>query len=214
MESFNFIFLLEITYDMATKYKKTKKEIAFEERMTKQRAKRGFSDQDVWSIDWWFCETIAPMLRQLAKTSHGCPTLDENGDFTDNDHNSDVNIDVYAKRWEDTLLHMAYLADEMNEMKCSMKNPYDKDWHRICRAFDKKYGDMGEKLMSEEARLEAEKTGRYPCYLPDADPVHGEENRKIMDLHSEYSNKIIEYRDKCKNEFFELFSKYFNHLWD
>ena len=63
---------------MTTKYKMTKKEIAFEEKMAKQRAKKGFCDRDVWSIDWWFSETIGQMLRQLAKEKHGCPLLNKN----------------------------------------------------------------------------------------------------------------------------------------
>ena len=199
---------------MATKRKLTKKEIAFNERMAKQRIKRGFSDEDVWSIDYWFCETISPMLKQLAKTSHGYIELDQNGDIISNEDKHKENAEVYIKRWTDTILHMAHLADEMNEDTCSMKNPYDKDWLRISRAFEKKYGFMGEKLRTDEDNKEAEKTGSYKAFLPDDDPIHGKENRKIMDLHSEYSYKIEEYREKCKNEFFVLFSKYFWHLWD
>ena len=199
---------------MATIRKLTKKEIAFKERMAKQRAKRGFSDKDVWSIDYWFCETISPMLKQLAKTSHGFQTLDENGDLIYKEKFSDEEYDLYDKRWKDTILHMAFLADEMNELKSSMKNPYDKEWRRIQRIFEKKYGFWGEKLWTDEDKKESEKTGRHPWYGPEDDPVHGEEYRKISDAHYEYKMKIEEYRDKCKDEFFVLFSKYFRSLWD
>ena len=99
-------------------------------------------------------------------------------------------------------------------MNCSMKNPYDKDFHRICRAFEKKYGFYGEKLFTDKDKKESQEKGYTRCYMPDDDPIHGEENRKIMDLHSDYEKRIAEYRDKCKDEFFVLFSKYFRCLWD
>ena len=37
---------------------------------------------------------------------------------------------------------------------------------------------------------------------------------KIHNLYCEREAEIIEYRDKCKDEFFELFSKWFWNLWD
>ena len=199
---------------MATNKKLTKKEIANNERMAKQRAKRGFSDEDVWSIDYWFCETISPMLKQLAKKPHGFQTLDENGDFIYKEKLTEEESDMYYKRWQDTILHLAFLADEMHPEKGSMKNPYDKEWHRIHRAFEKKYGFFGEKLQTEEEKKEAEKTGNHIWHMPDEDPIHGDEYKKIMDAHHDYEKKIEEYRDKCKDEFFVLFSKYFRCLWD
>ena len=199
---------------MATKKKLTKKEIANNERMAKQRAKRGFSDEDVWSIDYWFCETISPMLKQLAKKPHGFQTLDENGDFIYKEKCTKEESDMYYKRWQDTILHLAFLADEMHPEKGSMKNPYDKEWHRIQRAFEKKYGFFGEKLQTEEKKKEAEKTGNHIWHMPDEDPIHGDEYKKIMDAHHDFEMKIEEYRDKCKDEFFALVSKYFRCLWD
>lgn len=199
---------------MATKRKLTKKEIANNERMAKQRAKRGFSDEDVWSIDYWFCQTISPMLKQLAKVSHGHPILDENGDYVSGNDYLGMDSEVLEKRWKDIILHMAFLADEMNDETCSMKNPYDKDSDRVYRAFEKKYGWGGEKLQTEEDKQEAEQTGSHKWFSPVHDPVHGEEYRKILDAWHDYEKKIEEYRDKCKNEFFVLFSKYFRSLWD
>ncbi len=196
---------------MATKRKLTKKEIAFNERMAKQRAKRGFSDEDVWSIDYWFCETISPMLKQLAKVSHGHPILDENGDYISGDDYLGMNNEVLEKRWKDIILHMAFLAEEMNDETCSMKNPHDKERDRVYRAFEKKYGWGGEKLKTEK---ETEDRGYHIWYGPEHDPAHGKEYRKILDTHREYEKKIEEYRNKCKDEFFVLFSKYFRSLWD
>lgn len=191
----------------------TKKEVAFEERMAKQRAKRGFSDRDVWSIDYWFCNTISPMLKQLAKKTHGFQTLDENGNIIQTNALTDEDFGMYEKRWTDTILHMAHLADEMNDETCSMKNPHEKDFDRIHRAFLKKYGFWGEKLYTEEDKKEAEK-GCHKMYSPESDPIHGEEYRKIMEQYMAYEQKISDYRDECKDEFFRLFNRYFWCLWD
>ena len=38
-----------------------------------QRAKRGFSDRDVWSIDYYLNSILPKMLRQLKETTHGYP---------------------------------------------------------------------------------------------------------------------------------------------
>ena len=102
----------------------TKKEAAFEERMAKQRAKRGFSDRDVWSIDYWFCNTISPMLKQLAKKTHGFQTLDENGNIIQTNNLTDEDAEMYEKRWTDTILHMAHLADEMNLATSLLFDPF------------------------------------------------------------------------------------------
>jgi hypothetical protein len=39
-----------------------------------QRAIRGYSNKDVWSIDCFLCDIMPKMLRQLAKNLNGCPT--------------------------------------------------------------------------------------------------------------------------------------------
>ena len=195
----------------------TKKEIAFEERMAKQRAKRGYSDRDTWSIDYWFCNTISPMLKQLAKNTHSFQTLDENGEIIYKDFKesfTEKESEMYSKRWKDLLLHMAFLSDEMNDETCSMKNPYEKDFNRIYRAFEKKYGLLGEGLQTDDEKKEAEEKGYHKAYFPEDDPVHGEEYKKTLDQHRAYDEKIRTYRDECKNEFFRLFSKYFWCLWD
>ena len=197
---------------MAKKTQQSKSDIAFEERMAKQRAKRGFCDRDVWSIDYWFCNTISPMLKQLAKTHTGYQCLDEKGNIITGliSVKTDEEEAMYVKRWQDTILYLAFLADEMNEDRCSMKNPYDKEMRRISRAFEKKYGTFGEKLQTKEER----EGNLHRWYFLESDPVNGKEYKKISDLHTKYEMKIERYREKCKKEFFRLFSKYFRHLWD
>lgn len=56
-----------------------------------QRVTRGWSDRDVWSLDWHLAEILPPMLRRLKETKHGVPLsafrtsdpTDENGCHTD-----------------------------------------------------------------------------------------------------------------------------------
>lgn len=38
-----------------------------------QRGRRGYSDRDCWSLDWYFADVIGHSLKQLAKTTHGWP---------------------------------------------------------------------------------------------------------------------------------------------
>lgn len=49
-----------------------------------QRAIRGYSNKDVWSIDYFLCDIMPKMLRKLAKDSFGCPT-----DLYDNKNKED-----------------------------------------------------------------------------------------------------------------------------
>lgn len=194
---------------MAKKHTREIIDFEYEERMSKQRAKRGFSDSDVLSIDYWFCNTISPMLKQLAKKTPGFFLLDEKGNIISFDKSlSTEENEMYLKRWLDMIQHLAFLADEMNENKCSMKNPYDKEWNRIERIFEKKYGFLGEKLQTEEDK----KSDGIRMYTPIDDPVNGKEYCKVWNSYRKCEKEIERYREKCKREFFKLFSKYFRYF--
>ena len=184
------------------------------ELYAKQRAEQGFCDRDVWHIAHWFYSTIGPMLRQLAEKGHSYAPLDEKGNRTSSAFSTKEELKVFAKRWEDTLLRMAFLADEMDDDKCSMKNPYEEERDRVYKTFKEEYGHNGEKLRTEEEAKEEEETGIYRWRDPEDDPVHGKEYKKILDKHLAYDTKIKRYQNKCKNEFFRLFSKHFWDLWD
>lgn len=38
-----------------------------------QRGYRGYSDRDVWSVDWFLAQILPKMLLQLKNTKHGTP---------------------------------------------------------------------------------------------------------------------------------------------
>lgn len=201
--------MAEMTQEKWEEYFRREKEF-----YAKQRAENGFCDCDVWHIAYWFYNTISPMLKQLAENGGSYPQLDENGNHTFVYNSTDEESAVFSKRWKDTLLRMAFLADEMDDNKCSMKNPYEDEWNRVHKAFEEEYGLMGKKLRTEEEAKREEEVGLYRRRGPEDDPVHGKEYKKIMDKYSAYNHKISRYQNKCKNEFFRLFSKHFWDLWD
>lgn len=185
---------------MATSKKNQKK-------YARQRIKRGFADEDVWSIDIWFMNVMPKMLKQLRETHVGSPAC--LGENYYNEKGILVN-DTCHQEWNDILDRMIFLLQEMNEETCKKKNPYEDEYMKELQSFENKYGFFGEKLLTEEEKEDAEKTG-YTCWHTLSEqPQHQELSTKYM----EEEKKLFDYRDACKNEFFELFSKYFWNLWD
>lgn len=39
-----------------------------------QRFVRGWADEDTWCIDWWFVETLLPMLKKFKEENNGYPS--------------------------------------------------------------------------------------------------------------------------------------------
>lgn len=75
-----------------------------------QRGMRGYSDEDVWSIDIWFKSIIIPMLEQLKETKQGHP------------------IDMTEEEWNLTLNNMINYFKECTDFYCSEKNEYEDEY--------------------------------------------------------------------------------------
>lgn len=75
-----------------------------------QRGMRGYSDEDVWSIDIWFKSIIIPMLEQLKETKQGYP------------------IDMTEEEWNLTLNNMINYFKECTDFYCSEKNEYEDEY--------------------------------------------------------------------------------------
>lgn len=211
-----------------------KRDTEFEKRMSQQRAKRGFGDNDVWSIDNWFIRTCKPMLSQLIKIHQGFPAFLEIEWFNEhpelnmtfdefmcwpNDETSEEYklrekaLEECDQKWIDILNHLIFLLNEMDEDKCSMKNPYEKEWLTYHKKFDKKYPDKN--ILKTNEELDYEKTTNTYLHIgPERDPEFGIKYKECLKNFLEYSKKIDEYRNQCKDEFFELFSTYFWNLGD
>jgi len=162
-----------------------------------QRAKKGYSYRDVWSIDYWFMEIMPKMLTDLKKNKHGCPI-----EFTHNEDGTEKDFEKGLNEWENILDRMILCFKEMNEDTCSMKNEYEDEYFIQC------YG---------------EGKSAFDCFVPFREDENGEklyrlETKEVEPVLEENFRRknieINEYREKMKNEGFELFSKYFWNLWD
>lgn len=78
-----------------------------------QRGKRGYSDQDVWSMDWWFFSVVIPMLKQLRDTKQGYPS-----EFKT------------PEEWDRELDTMIHYFTEATEEGCSEKNEYEEQYNK------------------------------------------------------------------------------------
>lgn len=135
-----------------------------------QKIKRGYSDKDVWNIDLWFLDIMPRMLNQLKKTTHSAPLIKGTTEITCHD------------KWKEILDRMIFLLNEMDEDKCSYKNPFEEEFNHYIK---EKYSGHLKKSNGDLEKL-----------------FYGEEKNKWN------------YINSCKQEFFDLFSKYFYDLWD
>ena len=219
--------------------KRLRKDIKDLKKENNQRAKRGYSDVDVWNLPNWFIKTVGAMLTQLAEHNCGFPSsLNREWFERHKEELKKLKITEYEQwvcwptkqkskgykirekankecdlKWKNTIKHMAYLLSEMDEDTCSMKNPYYDEWWFYHEWFDKKYPDKD--VLKTEKELEDErKTNTFLHVGPDRDPDFGEEYSKVAKKMFDFDNEIEKYRNERKNEFFVLFEKYFWELWD
>jgi hypothetical protein len=71
-----------------------------------QRMKKGYCDQDLFSIDHWFLNIMPKMLEEFSKDLIGNPR------------------GMNEQQWNDILKEMIYHFNEANEETCSYKNIY------------------------------------------------------------------------------------------
>lgn len=199
----------KLAKDLQKRIKHLKEDEAFEEKCRAQRAKRGYADADTWAIDNWFIRTMAPMLKQLRKVHCGYPTC-----FITDINDSAKTEEEDNEKWNQVLDRMIFLLNEMDEDKCTMKNPYKREFYRISSDFRRKYGLFGEKAKTPEMLVEEEnEPGVHMCTAADFPDIYPTA-RQVREHFFDSERKIDEYRDQCKNDFFDLFSKYFWCLWD
>ena len=158
-----------------------------------QRARKGYSYRDLWSIDYWFMEIMPKMLTDFKKNLHGCPAQ-----FTTNDDGMQYqDVEKGMKDWEDVIEHMIFCFREMNDDTCSMENEFEDEYLKQ-RYEGKSFKDRF---------IKNEDGTSYSLIEGNVDPELKEKyHRKILE--------IEEYKNKMKTEGFELFSKYFWNLWD
>lgn len=84
-----------------------------------QRAIRGYSDCDLWSIKYWFWETFPRMLRDFSKDLHGCPS------------------GMGYEEWLDILERMAITLERSNPDYWEDQLPDDYDRDQLIECFNK-----------------------------------------------------------------------------
>ncbi|MCL2738756.1 MAG: hypothetical protein FWE30_04845 [Bacteroidales bacterium] len=165
-----------------------------------QRARKGYSYRDLWSIDYWFMEIMPKMLTDFKKNLHGCPAQ-----FTNREDGTEYqDVEKGMKDWGDVIERMIFCFKEMNDDTCSMKNEFaDEYYKQLHKSNDGK--PVGEWFIPCG---EDEQHGKlYRLNEREVDPVQKENYQKKM-------LEIEEYKNKMKNESLELFSKYFWNLWN
>lgn len=161
----------------------------------KQYLERGFTDEDIWSIDFWFFEIMPKMIRELKKVYGGWhPT------------------EMTCKQWEKILDRMIYCFEQVNERENDefKFNKYDKEYNRLNKEFIKKYGLFGEKLVTEEEKAK----------LPKGQSIwktmgHAPE-KKFRDIQKKWLNeslRVHKEKEKFRKEAMDLFTKYLGYLW-
>ena len=101
---------------------------------------------------------------------------------------------------------MIFLFGEADEERCQRKNAHEEAYFAAHREFDAKYGMFGEKLRKPE---EENGAGHRLYTLSDVD-----EYKDIAERYMAEEMEISQYRMACKDEAFQLFSRWFYALWD
>lgn len=118
--------------------------------------------------------------------------------------------DTCHKEWDAILERMVFLFHETDEHTCQQKSPYEDEYTRMCEEFEREYGRFGEKLETPEEETERIRTGAHVVHFPSEVPEYAD----IDERYKEEKRKLEAYREQCKDEAFQLFSKWFFHLWD
>ena len=163
-----------------------------------QRARKGYSFRDVWSIDYWFMDILPNMLTDHKKNKRGCPAQ-----FVKSDDEQD--FEKGMNDWQNVLDRMIFCFREMNDDTCSMKNEFEEEYRRQRNKPNE--GKPFKDWFVPSERKDENGKQLYELITGEVEP----------ELEEKYRNKTLEiqeYREKMKNEGFELFSKYFWNLWD
>lgn len=144
----------------------------------------------MYSVSDWFLNTLPDMLEEIKNNCTGYPD------------------ELTEDEWVRILDRMIFLLREANEDTCTKVNPYEDEHQHISKEFCAKYGEWGEKLLTDEQKAEAKKIGNYPIYLPSNMP----EYKEICDRYYKEEYNLNVYREHCKDEALELFSKWFYRL--
>lgn len=105
-----------------------------------QRAKRGYSDCDVWGFCDWFLEVVPDMLDKLAEEHHGTPISYLDDRFADPD---DVGRALTSEEWKEILTKMAKDFRNASELETEFTNEYEDEYlEQFAKAYSEKPADF------------------------------------------------------------------------
>jgi hypothetical protein len=149
-----------------------------------QRGRRGWSDRDAWSIDWYLCEpTMMPaFLHHLKAHKHGTPMsmFPDEPEYIKPDGNpTEAAHDIAIARWDATMDRM--IAG------------WEAAWRILDGLYEKELGD-------------------YPMHRPKG--VSKADWRKVGDDRYKATRLLEERDQKIFEEGMALFTKHLFSLWD
>ena len=196
------------------------KEVFTSLKWSRQRRKKGYCEYDLYSISDWFIKVVSDMIDEIRLKRLGIPNvlMEDACKSYDVDYTKDFFIapeDVQDKiekevngKWDEILTRMAFLLRESHEDTCSKKNTYEEEYNKAREEFTTKYGDFGEKLLTEEDKEHAKKTGGRRAYFMYDLPAYAE----ISNNYFEEEDELREYREACQKEGLAMFVKWFAYL--
>lgn len=163
-----------------------------------QRIKYGYCYRDTWAIDDWFLTVVPNMIHDLRVNAHGYP-----GMFTGTDEENE-------KKWNQILSEIEHSFREANEETCKRKNKYEEEYEKASEEFQKKYGELGERLKTKEEKEREKRGGFHRAYTMNDVP----EYQEILKKWRNEETALWQYRRDCFEKGMKLFHDYFWHLWD
>ena len=160
-----------------------------------QSDSKGYCDKDIWNISAWFIKTMSYMLEEMIEHLKGYPDEYNNVPVHENRKASALNGNELPGQdeWQRTLKRMLFLLNEMDPDKCSYKNP------------------VQEELDEVKDNLEEAGYDYLAKYIEQSDDP---QLQLLYQKHRYQELQVWHYRDRCREEFFNLYSKWFWHLWN
>ena len=196
------------------------KDVVTSLKWPRQRRTKGYCEYDLYSISDWFIKVVPDMIDEIRLKRLGIPNvlMEDACESYDVDYTKDffsAPEDVQDKikkeasdKWNEILTRMAFLLRESHEDTCSKKNHYEEEYNKAREEFTTKYGDFGEKLLTEEDKEHAKKTGGRRAYFMYDLPAYAE----ISNNYFEEEDKLREYREAYQKEGLAMFVKWFAYL--
>lgn len=103
-----------------------------------QRAHRGYSDCDLWSINYWFLDTFPRMLRDFSKGLHSSPCNTTSGEWEDIIERMAITLERSSPYYWTNQLPDDYSSDQLVE--CFKKA--EKHWNMFIDMFKEYFYDL------------------------------------------------------------------------